>query len=141
MNLWFSSIECSIKITSLTLQESSSKMNTCPVGIESAYDVKDAMVFGLNSCKKENILSSEHPLQSALEKHATKQQELELGMLKKLQGIHAPLRLHMEKMAVKDIGHLPCLHRHNALLDALTGNDMTMEFEDFLNCPQDAEVM
>ena len=28
----------------------------------------------------------------------------------------------MEKMAVKDIGHLPCLHRHNALLDALTGN-------------------
>ena len=43
-------------------------------------------------------------------------------MLKKMQGMHAPLRLHMEKMAVKDVGHLPCLHRHNALLDALTGN-------------------
>lgn len=62
-------------------------------------------------------------------------------MLKKMQGMHAPLRLHMEKMAVKDVGHLPCLHRHNALLDALTGDDVTMEFEDFLNCPRDSEVM
>lgn len=25
-------------------------MNTCPVGIESAYDVKDAMVFGYSDC-------------------------------------------------------------------------------------------
>nr|CAG4642937.1 EOG090X0J8E [Evadne anonyx] len=116
-------------------------MNTCPIGIATECDVKDAMVFGLNSCKKENILSSEHPLQSALQKHAAKKQELEVSMLNKLQGMHAPLRLHMEKMAVKDIGHLPCLHRHNALLDALTGNDETMEFEDFLNTSRDAEVM
>merc|ERR1712179_672510 len=122
----------------LITMERSSKINTCPTGIESAYDVKDAMIFG---CKKENSLSYAHPLQSGLEKHTAKQKEIELGMLKKLQGIHAPLRLHMEKKAVKDIGHLPFLHRHNALMDALTGDDMTMEFEDFLNCPQDSEVM
>lgn len=41
--------------------------------------------------------------------------------LRMMQGLHAPLRLHMEKLAVKDIGHLPCLYRHNALSDALTG--------------------
>ena len=42
-------------------------------------------------------------------------------MLTKMQGIHAPMRLIMERKAVRNIGHLPCLHRHNALLDALTG--------------------
>ena len=55
------------------------------------------------------------------EKHAAKQEEIDMGMLRKMQGLHAPLRLHMEKMAVKDAGHLPCLYRHNAMLDALTG--------------------
>lgn len=45
-----------------------------------------------------------------------------MAMLRNIQGLHAPLRLHMEKLAVKNIGHLPCLQRHNALLDALTGN-------------------
>ena len=90
-----------------------------------------------------------------------------MGMLRKMQGLHAPLRLHMEKMAVKDVGHLPCLYRHNAMLDALTGetiyfflnclfrflinlfllhyfdkgNDMRMQFEDFLNFPKDAEMV
>merc|ERR1711946_94112 len=43
----------------------------------------DAMIFGLNSCKKENSLSYAHPLQSGLEKHTAKQKEIELGMLKK----------------------------------------------------------
>lgn len=43
-----------------------------------------------------------------------------------MQGLHAPIRLHMEKLAVKDIGHLPCLHRHNAMLDALTGKLVDM---------------
>lgn len=48
-----------------------------------------------------------------------------MHILQKMQGIHAPLRLHMEKQAVKDVGHLPCLYRHNALSDALTGNFKT----------------
>ena len=82
-----------------------------------------------------------------------------MHVLQKMQGIHAPLRLHMEKQAVKDVGHLPCLYRHNALADALTGNlrdkfrlfntsgvtldflgrDVTLEFEDFLNTPLNSE--
>jgi proteasome maturation protein len=54
--------------------------------------------------------------------HSQKQEEINMRMLRTMQGLHAPIRLHMEKLAVKDIGHLPCLHRHNAMLDALTGN-------------------
>lgn len=47
-----------------------------------------------------------------------------MKMLRMTQGLHAPIRLQMEKLAIKDIGHLPFLHRHNALLDALTGKDL-----------------
>nr|CAG4643634.1 EOG090X0J8E [Ilyocryptus agilis] len=95
--------------------------------IEANYCVKDAMIHG-------------HPLQNVLLQHAKKEEEVNLKMLMKLQGLHMPLRLHMEKVAVKDIGHLPCLHRHNALLDALTGRDSTIDFEDFLNDPRDTEA-
>ena len=62
------------------------------------------------------------------QKHAAKQEEIDMGMLRKMQGLHAPLRLHMEKMAVKDVGHLPCLYRHNAMLDALTGKTFVLFF-------------
>nr|CAG4651490.1 EOG090X0J8E [Simocephalus serrulatus]SVE94626.1 EOG090X0J8E [Simocephalus serrulatus] len=96
-------------------------------------------------CVKKNraldTLSAAHPLEAALVKHDKKQEEIDMRMLRTMQGLHAPIRLHMEKLAVKDIGHLPCLHRHNAMLDALTGRDTTMEFEDFLNNPQDSEIM
>lgn len=56
--------------------------------------------------------------------HDKKQNEVNMNILQKMQGMHAPLRLHMERQAVKDVGHLPCLYRHNALMDALTGKFM-----------------
>ena len=56
-----------------------------------------------------------------------------MGMLRKMQGLHAPLRLHMEKQAVKDVGHLPCLYRHNAMLDALTGQNILIIFHSYPN--------
>ena len=46
-----------------------------------------------------------------------------MKMLRNLQGLHAPLRLVMERKAVQNVGHLPCLHRHNVMLDALTGEN------------------
>ena len=53
--------------------------------------------------------------------HSKKQDEMSNLMLRKTQGLHAPLRLVMEKNALKEVGHMPFLHRHNALMDALTG--------------------
>nr|CAG4646719.1 EOG090X0J8E [Macrothrix elegans] len=100
------------------------------LGVGTFYDVKEPMLYG-----------GSHPLEEILPKHKNKQEELDMKMLRNMQGLHAPLRLHMEKAAVKDIGHLPCLFRHNALQDALTGRDTTFEFEDFLNTPQDMEAM
>nr|CAG4647563.1 EOG090X0J8E [Megafenestra aurita]SVE92775.1 EOG090X0J8E [Megafenestra aurita] len=111
------------------------------VGVESTYDVKDVMLFGVSKNRALDSISSGHPLEAALIKHAQKKEEIDMRMLRTMQGLHAPIRLHMEKLGVKDIGHLPCLHRHNALLDALTGKDTTLDFEDFLNNPQDSEIM
>nr|CAG4644466.1 EOG090X0J8E [Lepidurus arcticus] len=67
--------------------------------------------------------------------------QADFTMLKNIQGIHAPLRLHMEQRAVSRIGHLPFLPRHNALLDALTGNDLNIDFDDVLCNPAESEVM
>jgi len=99
------------------------------------------MLNGLNSSRPIDALNASHPLERSLPKHAAKQNEIDVKMLTKMQGIHAPMRLIMERKAVRNIGHLPCLHRHNALLDALTGRDMEMQFEDFLGSPIDSEKM
>nr|CAH0111565.1 unnamed protein product [Daphnia galeata] len=111
------------------------------IGVEANYDVKDAMLFGVSKSRTLDTITTAHPLETALAKHSQKQEEINMRMLRTMQGLHAPIRLHMEKLAVKDIGHLPCLHRHNAMLDALTGKDTTIEFEDFLNNQQDSEIM
>nr|SVE74570.1 EOG090X0J8E [Daphnia barbata] len=121
--------------------EKSINKDTCPIGVEANYDVKDAMLFGVRKNRTLDSLTAAHPLEVALIKHSQKQEEIDMRMLRTMQGLHAPIRLHMEKLAVKDLGHLPCLHRHNAMLDALTGKDSTIEFEDFLNNQQDLEIM
>nr|CAG4638860.1 EOG090X0J8E [Cyclestheria hislopi] len=99
------------------------------------------MVDGPNRGVVKDNISAVHPLQLAIAKHEEKQQEIVMRISRSNQGLHAPLRLMMERNAVKDIGHLPCLHRHNALLDALTGRDVDLEFEDVLNDAQNSEYM
>ncbi|XP_057366678.1 proteasome maturation protein-like isoform X1 [Daphnia carinata] len=125
----------------MEIQEKSINKDKCSIGVEANYDVKDAMLFGVKKNRTLDSFTPCHPLEVALLKHSQKEEEINMRMLRTMQGMHAPIRLHMEKLAVKDIGHLPCLHRHNALLDALTGKDTTIEFEDFLNVQTDSEIM
>lgn len=44
-----------------------------------------------------------------------------MAMLRKIQGLHAPLKLQMERKSVLKVGHLPFLPRHNLAYDVLTG--------------------
>ncbi len=48
-------------------------------------------------------------------------EQMDFAMLRKVQGIHAPLRLQMERKATLKVGHLPFLPRHNASYNVLTG--------------------
>merc|ERR1719312_1633412 len=56
-----------------------------------------------------------------------------MAQLQKMQGIHAPIRIQMEKRLVAKSGHLPCItNRTNISADILNGTDGTIAFEDFL---------
>lgn len=44
-----------------------------------------------------------------------------MAMLRKIQGLHAPLKLQMERKSVLKVGHLPFLPRHHVAHDVLTG--------------------
>jgi proteasome maturation protein len=50
-----------------------------------------------------------------------KSTQMDMAILKKTQGLHAPLRLQMERNATLKVGHLPFLPRHNASFKVLTG--------------------
>nr|CAG4648399.1 EOG090X0J8E [Moina brachiata]SVE93381.1 EOG090X0J8E [Moina brachiata] len=117
-------------------------INTSVLGPDSKFVVNDNLAFGGKGSSSVKSLSSVHPLEKKLSQHDKKQEEISMNILKNIQGMHAPLRLHMEKQALKlaDAGHLPCLYRHNASMDALTGRDMRLDFEDFLATPFDSEV-
>merc|ERR1711972_931733 len=76
------------------------------------------------------------------EKHYLRNREMaEMAQLGKMQGIHAPIRIQMEKRLVTaHQGHLPCMTtRTNLSADILNGTDGTIAFEDFLGQPENYE--
>jgi len=105
------------------------------------FEVADAMIDGLASKSKSKKLYTSHPLEQSEKIFRKNQEQLEFAMARKVQGIHAPLRLQMERKIVSKAGHLPFLPRHNASLNVLTGRDEMIDFDDYLGHPMDAETM
>lgn len=60
-----------------------------------------------------------------------KRDDLDFDVLKNGQGIHAPLRLMMERKLCKDIGRLPFLQSSNLMLEVLEGRQDDLDFSDF----------
>ena len=58
---------------------------------------------------------------------------MNLAMVRKTQGIHAALRLMMEKEIASRVGRLPFLPSSNIMLDVVEGRDEDIGFEDILN--------
>merc|ERR1711915_24335 len=81
-----------------------------------------------------------HPIQTS-EKNFHKNREMaQMARLQKMQGIHAPIRIQMEKRLVSKSGHLPCITtRTNLSADILNGTDGSIAFEDFLGQPENYE--
>jgi len=99
------------------------------------------MVEGLAAKSKATKLAKTHPLEQSEKTFRLNQQQLEFAMARRVQGIHAPLRLQMERKIVSKTGHLPFLPRHNASLNVLTGRDEMIDFDDYLGHPMDPEAM
>merc|ERR1712073_124428 len=94
---------------------------------------------GLNQVR--SPLEAVHPVQTSEKNYLRNREMAEMAQLRKMQGIHAPIRIQMEKRLVTaHQGHLPCMTtRTNLSADILNGTDGTIAFEDFLGQPENYE--
>ncbi|KAK2715931.1 uncharacterized protein LOC136039404 [Artemia franciscana] len=70
-----------------------------------------------------DTLETVHPLQSNAFKGIHNEKQLRMQQLRRLYGVHIPISMMNEERATRNVGHLPILPRHNAMLDSLTGRD------------------
>ncbi|XP_071951686.1 proteasome maturation protein-like [Antedon mediterranea] len=106
---------------------------------KSNYGVPDVMTYGISDAKSK--LTPVHPLEYSEKHYDGNQDELTMRMLRNTQGLHAPLKLRMEKHMLKQIPKGPCIASTNIGLETLTGEDLDIDVKDVYNAPEDAEVM
>ncbi|KAJ3302186.1 hypothetical protein HDU76_005561 [Blyttiomyces sp. JEL0837] len=94
------------------------------------YGVHDTMRNGLRTIRSE--VTGAHPLENHLSKWDETQEALRMTMLSDVYGMHAPLRLKMEKHLVSQKRRIPVLKNTNLAMEILTGRDQTIDFEDYL---------
>ncbi|XP_071504185.1 proteasome maturation protein-like [Diadema antillarum] len=103
------------------------------------YGVPDLLAEGPTSVKQELVTS--HPLEKSEKNFWKNHQEQEFANLRTVQGMHAPLRLMMERSILAQSESPDVLPSSNALSDSLTGRDCEIGFEDVLNVPGNSEAM
>ena len=81
-----------------------------------------------------------HGLELSEKTYAARTDAMHMQILKDTQGLHAPLRLLMEREAASKVGRLPFLTSSNLMTDILTGRDEDIGPEHLLNTPDDSEV-
>ncbi|XP_058122211.1 proteasome maturation protein [Anopheles coustani] len=86
-------------------------------------------------------LQAVHPLKQSELNYNQHRQNLNMQMLRKHEGLAAPLKLAMELKAVSKVGHLPFLPSTNVARDVLTGRDEMIEFSDIFNLEEHQEIM
>ncbi|RUP50483.1 proteasome maturation factor UMP1 [Jimgerdemannia flammicorona] len=104
-----------------------------------SFGVHDTMRHGVRSIQSEVLPG--HPLEQRLKHWQETQYQLKLSMYRNLYGIHAPVRHLMERSIVSKVQRLPVLPSSNLGLEILTGQDETIDFEDFLNTPENSTDM
>ncbi|XP_018319219.1 proteasome maturation protein [Agrilus planipennis] len=105
---------------------------------EGPYGVPDVMTYGFTSVKAN--LEASHPLYASEKNYKANRDNMNLVMLRNIQGLHAPLKISMELNAARKIGHLPFLPSSNVMLDSLTGKDLEIGAEDIFGIPEFWEV-
>ncbi|XP_059480602.1 proteasome maturation protein [Neocloeon triangulifer] len=102
------------------------------------YEVPSVMAYGLPSTA--NKLSQAHPLETSERNFSANQEKAEMRVLRATQGMHAPLRIQMEKKAASLAGgRLPFMTSERLALQVLNGTDTSIAFQDVLNMPENRE--
>ncbi|KAL0073591.1 proteasome maturation factor UMP1 [Phycomyces blakesleeanus] len=99
----------------------------------SEFGSHDTLRYGTRSIKTE--VTPGHPLEHRLSQWGETQWELKLNMARQTYGMHAPIRMMMERSLVGKHGRMPVLPSSNLHMDILMGKDETIDYEDFLNDP------
>jgi len=97
------------------------------------------MIDGLARHTNDVKLNS-HPIEFSEKMFHENLERNDLLMLRNHQGLHAPLRLKLERQVASKMQRLPGLASSHLMSDILTGRLDTIEFDDILNDPMDAEV-
>ncbi|CAB3997511.1 proteasome maturation -like [Paramuricea clavata] len=100
--------------------------------------VPDTLRQGFSSVQ--NDLSCSHPLEYSERNYLQVQDKRDMMMLRDIQGLHAPLKLQLERSLASQKQRLPCLPSSMVALETLLGFDTTIDFDDFLNDPYDSEI-
>lgn len=102
------------------------------------YGIHDVLRYGVTSAK--SSITSSHPLEVPERNYEVSRERMTHEALRHSQGLHAPLKLKMEKMLVSKTQRMPPLISSNMSLDTLTGHNESVDFSDYLNIAEDSEV-
>ncbi|PAV21801.1 proteasome maturation factor UMP1 [Pyrrhoderma noxium] len=93
-----------------------------------SYGLHDTLQHGLRSLAAE--ANQQSAFKHRLDNWEETQDNLKLTLQRNLYGIHAPVRLAMERKIVSTSFHMPALPRSNIHLDILMGRDETVDVTD-----------
>ncbi|KAL0883983.1 hypothetical protein ABMA27_016034 [Loxostege sticticalis] len=105
---------------------------------EGIFGIPDPMVAGIGATKVK--IGNSHPLQLSERNYHMNEEKMNMAMLRNIQGLHAPLKLTMEKKFSSKVGRLPFLPSSNLQHDVLTGRYLDIGFEDILNTQDLCEI-
>merc|ERR1712183_745251 len=127
-----------LKIYSKVFKRTDSIQFNMTTSTVSEFGLGDKISKGLH--RQVDEMHAIHPIEMS-ERHFAKNQEKAWNdQLRKMQGLHAPLKLMFEKRAVAKVGHFACMSaRSNFQLDILEGNDDIITFNDILGLPEHYE--
>ncbi|KAI9224444.1 proteasome maturation factor UMP1-domain-containing protein [Blastocladiella britannica] len=99
-------------------------------GTHPEYAVHDSFRHGLHSVKHESKVH--HPLQAPLAAADDLAFKRTLALSRSVYGLHAPLRLQMERSLVALKPMSPIFRSNNLGMEVLMGKDLTIDVEDIL---------
>lgn len=82
---------------------------------------------------------TDHPLKASEETFAQRELETNLQMLRRNEGLAAPMRIMMEMQAFRKVGRLPFLPSSRVHMDVITGRDDIIDFGDYLGAEEFSE--
>jgi len=106
----------------------------------SEFGIRDPVNSGIQKVSGD-VQLLRHPLEFSEKYYHENVQTNDMLLLRNSQGLHAPLRLNVEFKLANNIQRLPGLQSSNLMSDILSGRLDTIEFDDILNDPMNAEMV